>query len=647
MTNPFEILKRKEQILVWIKLGEIKPTGWLYQQMHNGLVHGYVGHLDRIVPDLILDDDIYGADRLTRQVKVKDVGTVAQSIQDIQYLWWSSETQSNWWDGFVRTALLVEHTPSIEKAHKYVERMLSYQDDDYFGIYAPDLRFNFDGENGELWAQSTLFRALLGYYEATGTQEVLHAIEKAVQLTMAAYPIGKSEPFDPMGTSGVPHGLTFTDTLDRLFQLTENEIYLKYALWLYEAYSNSRQCEGDISFDHLMDPNYRFQGHGVHTYEHLRSLLTAFYASDNDALHQALISYLDKLQITLTPSGGPIGDECIHGRSADPTSIGYEYCSLQELLDSYTHLMQKTGDLSWADRIEGIFFNAAQGALHPQGHSIAYLKTDNSYFMVGKHHPDDPDDADHVQGRYKYSPSHQDMAVCCIPNAGRMFPYYVRAMWLRHHDSLIVVLYGPNELQTTVNGAHVCIKMDTRYPFEHQIKMIVTPTEPVEFTLVLRKPEWATEMDVSGIDADISEVPGAIKVRKTWGTGDRLQIEFSARLQVNQAFNGEYYLSYGPLVYALPVPADERVIKEHPVDGFYDYHYFPKTEALRELQIPMAQLGDFYLLRQDPSENVPWGSELSISGVLFNPANNQLEKFKLVPMGGTILRKVTFQKIEK
>jgi hypothetical protein len=64
----------------------------------------------------------------------------------------------------VRTALLLEHPDFLPKARAAIEHILATQDNDgYLGIYAPDLRFNFTQENGELWAQASLFRVLLGY----------------------------------------------------------------------------------------------------------------------------------------------------------------------------------------------------------------------------------------------------------------------------------------------------------------------------------------------------------------------------------------------------------------------------------------------------------------------------------------------------
>jgi hypothetical protein len=123
---PFQKKAARPQSAQWLPFGAVKPAGWMRLQMQRDLEHGFLGHLDELVPDLIQKDDIYGADRLTKGVRTKDLG-----------------------------------------------------------IYAPDVRFNFSSENGELWAQASLLRVLLGYYEATGETRVLAAVLAAVDATRA------------------------------------------------------------------------------------------------------------------------------------------------------------------------------------------------------------------------------------------------------------------------------------------------------------------------------------------------------------------------------------------------------------------------------------------------------------------------------
>jgi DUF1680 family protein len=618
----------------FLPLGAVKPCGWLRAQMQSDLERGFVGCLDELVPDLIQKDDIYGADRLTKAAKTKDLGVVAKESQwEVQFLWWNSETQSNWWDGLARTAILLEHPRFLAKVRARVEQLLATQDaGGYLGIYAPDLRFNFSGENGELWAQASLFRVLLGWYEATHDERVLTAVRRAVAVTMRAYPLGQSHPFDVKNDfAGVGHGLVFSDILNHLYQLTGEEHYLAYARWLYLEYSRQPLSQDDIQLAHLLDPEYRFKAHGVHTYEHIRSLLIAAYAGEDVQLDKALSAAIAKLECCLTPSGAPIGDEFIYGRHAHASETGYEYCSIHELLDTYTHLLQKTGAAQWGDRIEWLLFNAGQGARHPHQPAIAYLKTDNSFSMTGPLHPNDPLDAHNPQIRYKYSPIHQDVAVCCVPNAGRIYPYYVRSMWLSSPGSLAAALYGDCELHATLNGVKVAIREETRYPFDLAVSFSLEVEQPTPFDLALRLPAWADGFELSGVEANQIR-DGFIHIHRTWQSGDRISLRFLTGVKTRVWRNSEVYFSRGPLVFALPLPGEARPGRSYPLPGFQD-EYVDAASGYTPISANREQT--FSLERGSFDPQHPWES-LALSGDLSG------RQVRLVPMGGTILRQVTF-----
>jgi DUF1680 family protein len=626
--------------------GAIKPSGWIRAQMQHDLEHGFVGHLDELVPGLIQRDDIYGADRLTKAAKTKELGVVARESQwEVQFLWWNSETQSNWLDGLARAALLLDQPDFIEKARARLEHLLATQDDDgYLGIYAPDLRYNFSGENGELWAQASLFRALLGWHEATGDERALAAIRRAVEVTMRAWPIGESHPFDVQNDfAGVGHGLVFTDILDRLHQLTGDERYPAYARWLYLEYSRQPLSQDDLQLAHLLDRDYRFKAHGVHTYEQIRSLLTAACAADDPQLDSALAAALAKLETCLTPSGGPIGDEFIGRRAADASETGYEYCSIHELLDTYTQLLQKTGEMKWADHAEWLFFNAAQGARHPHQSAnvppicggIAYLKTDNSLSMTGPLHPDDPQDSENPQIRYKYSPAHQDVAVCCVPNAGRIAPYYVKAQWLRSAGGLVAALYGASSLQTQVNGVSVNIIQETDYPFDTGLTFRVETAQPTEFRLSFRIPAWASGFSLGGESFTVQD--NLIHLQKTWQTGDTVTLRFDAEVKI-QPWRDENIVTYGPLLFCLPLEGEFSPGREY-APGFRDSYYAPAD--LSALSLRLAPQTDFTLEKRPFDPSRPFDS-LLLTGELLDPGKNPLP-VHLIPLGASILRKVTFE----
>ncbi len=623
--------------LRWLPFGAVKPRGWIRAQMAHDLEHGFVGHLDELVPDLIQRDDIYGADRLTRAARTKELGVVAKESQrDAQFLWWNSETQSNWLDGLTRAALLLDQPAFIEKARTRIEHLLATQDaDGYLGIYAPDLRYDFSGENGELWAQASLFRVLLGWHEATGDERALAAIRRAVDETLRAWPIGASHPFDVQDDfAGVGHGLVFTDVLDRLHQLTGDARYPAYARWLYLEYCRQPLSQDDIQLNHLLDPEHRFKAHGVHTYEQIRSLLAAACAADDPQLDSALSAALARLETCLTPSGGPIGDEFIAGREAHASETGYEYCSIHELFDTYTHLLQKTGDLLWADRAEWLFFNAAQGARHPGQSAIAYLKTDNSLSMTGPLHPGDPQDPENPQIRYKYSAVHQDVAVCCVPNAGRIAPYYVKAQWLRSPQGIVAALYGASELRTEIHGVGIKIAQQTDYPFGTDITFRVEAERPTEFRLSSRIPAWAGGFSLDAEGFTVQD--NLIHLHKTWQTGDQFTLRFERDVKI-QPWRDEHVVTYGPLLFCLPLDGELTPGREY-APGFRDAYYTLADPS--SLNLHPAPGAAFTLERRPFDPSRPFDS-LLLTGDLLDPGGKP-RPARLVPLGASILRRVTF-----
>ncbi|MCU0262460.1 MAG: glycoside hydrolase family 127 protein [Candidatus Nanopelagicales bacterium] len=624
-----------------LPFGSTRPSGWIAARMRRDL-DGFVGHLDRLVPDLIVDDDVYGRGRLMAGAAVKDLGAVTEVDLEHpeQFLWWNSETQSNWRDGWVRHVLLVGDAAQRAAVRGYVERMVATADaDGYLGIYAPDLRFPMRGENGELWAQATLGRALLGYVEAaedrTHAEVVLEAVVRAMRVTMAAWPAEGSNPFPARSYAGVAHGLMVVDVLDRLSDLTGDEAFRVYAAWLFRAYCEGDPSEPDARLDRLADPNAGFIGHGVHTYEHLRALVIAGQVEPTPQLAEGLAEYLRRMRACLTPAHGPIGDEWIAGRTADATTTGYELCSTQELLDSLIRLVAATGDLFRADDAEAVALNAGLGAWHPTLSAVAYLQTDNALAMTGNR-PDLPQDP--YQTRYRYSPVHRQAAVCCVPNAGRLLPTYLRGAVMLARGDVVVALFGPMCTVLDLDGASVLVEQRTEYPDELAVDLVVTSSPARSFGLVLRVPAWA-----SGVDVDVEATRGEdqrghglamvhtadrIELRGTWSK-HRVRIRFAAAPSIGRDTRGEGFVRWGPRVLALPIPERTTVTNEYGVAGLVDVAVEPASAEHATLRL----VDDAGALRV-----VPGGVEAAFRA----EGHPTTVRRTLTPLGTAALRRVTF-----
>ena len=609
-----------------LSFSEIRPTGWLKEQMQHDL-DGFIGHLDSLVPDLILHDDIYGKNRLTTKIKNKNVGAISDGGDwEVQFLWWNSETQGNWLDAYIRNAILADDKKNLERAEILIEKMMRTQDDDgYLGIYDKELRYKFTNENGELWSKVVLLRGMLAWYEYTKDENLLKSIIKASENVMSNYPAYQSHPFysTQPNVSGLSHGLMITDIFEHVHRLTGEEKYLDYCLFLYNDFSVQTLNE-DAQYSKLIVDTLALEGHGVHTYEHLRAVAAAYYASGNPKLKTALDKFLSKISKTTTPSGGPIGDEWVRSRYANATNTGYEYCSIVELMNSYIALLQKTAETSFGDKVEHMFFNAAQGARDNQHSCIAYLKTDNSFQMTGAQNFDT---LETKQTRYKYSPAHQDAAVCCAPNAGRSTPYYVQNMWMKDKDGLIATLLGPCEVSTQWSNQPVKIVESTNYPNNFNFQFTVTTESPITFALKIRKPDWATEVTTT---EKYKEANDFLVFEREWNGAQKIEISFVPKVVKHSDQNGEVYFKYGPHVLAYPIQSTFTALKKFPLDKFADYRYTAIQPTIYQF------LNSELKAREDVDS-------LSFQTTMHNTSTQQADKIILVPMKQTILRQVSFQ----
>ena len=610
--------------------GSNKPLGWIQNVMSNDIENGMVGALDELYPG-IKADDLYNTARRGGLEDVPEMGDLelTGAAWETSIMWWNAETTGNWWDGFVRHAYFTNDEASIRQSESIVQNLLDSQDEDgYIGIYKPNLRYQHEGSNGELWAQTTAFRMLLAYYEFTGDKNVLDAVEKAMAVTMKNYGQDGKNPFDLKNAfGGVTHGLMMTDVCESLYRITGETKYQDYATYLYRAFSSFdiNRAFNDIRYPFLVKKEEPFTGHGVHTYEHLRSLLNAYHATGYEELRVAYENALVKLEDCILPSGAGHAMEWIGGMMADPTHTATEYCTMLELRNFLGTAAQKTGNVSFADMAEKLTFNAMFGARNEEGTAIAYGIPDNCYKLDGMSL-----DGEEKEVRYKYSPTHSEPAVCCAPNYSRNLPYYLDQMWGQNEEGIAALLYGPSKLSTKIDDSDISIIQSTRYPYHNEITLEITTSHPQEFTLFLRKPSWVKAMRITGGNGQLRN--GFYEIRKEWKPGDKIHIAFDFDIEKKKAKTGEIYLQRGPLVYALPIAHSIKSIKDYDLKGFHDYHFYPKDSAYRHLA--MGALDDSFEYRSNISSY--------LEGSMIDTLTNEEKAVQLVPMGDTYLRRVSF-----
>jgi hypothetical protein len=607
-----------------LPFGAVRPRGWVAAQMRRDLEEGFAGCLDRLSPHVA--NDLF-ANRLDGP------GSPAG--------WWDAESRGNWLWGYLLLASLTDSADHRRRAEALVRGLRNTQDEDgYLGIYRPDGRFAGGGtENGELWAQSRALLVLLSHHELTGDTGSLLAARRTVDRTLrpdASPPswFGRHPTTDDR--TGVTHGLCFVDALQMLEECTGEPGYREAArtvLGDFDAWPAPFPND-DLARPCLADADRALRGHAVHTAEHLRALV--FDATDPGARIRAA---LRKVASSTTPSGALIGDESLHG--LPHPQAAYEYCTLTELAFSLVRLGEFTADPALGDWLERLVFNAAQGARTPDGRALAYLSMDtrheasaalpDSYSLLSGRH-----------GRFKLSPTHDDVACCCNPNATRLLPHYLAGSWLARSgaEGFVALAHGPSQLHARVEGAAVVIMADTAYPFEDEIRYEVRVQAPRRFGLWLRRPGWVRAAAVEGVESVASD--GWLQIVRDWEGHTRFVLRFDAVPRAERYPQGTLAVMRGPLQFVLPL---RHRVRHTPVagrDAWPDAELFADADdAARATPVvdeSLPGLGFEIRRPRAPDVDDPWHA----SPLVLSSAATRLE-----PMGCALLRRADFVAVSR
>jgi len=611
------------------KAGAIQPKGWILAQMKRDLNEGYIGVFDKVHPT-VTHNLFVNPNRLSKRKF------------SFRKEWWSGEHEGYWKDAVVRMAFLTHDEKYRELAKSWIDEIIQNTGEKgYIGIYKdcdkPNCRFNHMRGNGELWATSRILMAMLAYFEFTGDKKVLDAIEKATELIISEYS-DKNYFSKKSKGGGVSHGIGFFECLEWLYRITDKDKYLAFSKKLYRDFNLGRIRDDDLKTERLLDEDRLFEKHGAHIAEGL--FVPEFISEiiDKNFYDKAAENVLYKLEQHLTPGGAMRCDEWIKGREGTADER-YEYCGIAEMISPFNKIISFCGDLSYADYIETMTFNAGQGARFPVLSALSYLTSDN---RIKINHRE-------LIRRESYDAAHV-AAVCCVLNGARLMPYFVEGMWMEdtENQGVVALLYGPNELETKIKNVQVKIVELTDYPFSDEIYFQIHPEKDIDFPITLRIPFGCSKVDIDAPSGtEIKEYKEKMVFRNSWKEGDRIKVDFNFKIRKipqppsKSVKDTGMYLKRGPLVYALPFAYDIDTVKEHGNSGFYRYRLHAKDTTDWNLKLD-AQ--DDYKFKANNGKNLnyPWDEPIvGLEGKLINKKNEK-EEVVLVPMGNTVFRRVTF-----
>ena len=639
------------QVAGWpLPAGSNVPEGWLAGQARQNL-DGFLGALPDICPEV--GGQVFAAGRLG-----PDSAAAGGNVASVQ--WWNGESEGNWLIGFAGQVRMVGSEAERVAVAERIGAAVECQDEDgYLGMFTAAARAANPWLPGDCWTSGRLLLAIEEWAQAGDDHDLIAAVDRAVVWHGTRYATAGELPFATVEpeTAVRGHDLQLVDLLLDVARRTGSAVPVELADALYRRFSAAplNWVEDDGQLDTLLSAT-PLHGHGPHVAENLRIPLRLYEFTGDQRLLDAARNGWSKLVGTdqgvgaLGVTGALRSDETVGAPGQRPWPVpeaGYEYCAITELAITATEFARILDLPEAADLAESLWLNAAQAARAGDGGGAGYFFAENQ-----------PAATKAMGARWDVSPTHDDAAVCCVPNAGRILPAMVDRSVIGIDGGLRVQFYGPMITTAQVGDHHVELRQRTDYPFSDRV-VIEIAGAPAEFVLELRVPGWCGEPDL-----EIHEVQLTISAPST-GSGsvgraasrvlrvsgpwpDRATLTLTLPRTVRQvpSVDGRTALAAGPLIFAVPIEHREEITRTYPRSDLADRDLVPADpRQFHPPYLPREGIGAATLIVDQPGQD-PWtepGLAIEVEVLDPNPRPEALggagtRRARLVPIGCTMLR---------
>ncbi len=562
-----------------LNVGQVKPEGWLRDWAEDA-ANGISGHLDEY-------ENVFAYGWLGRDI------TARQSDGDgkLSSTGWLLEQCAYWLDGALKLGYQLGDSTLIRKTTQrldgVVNGVLSSPNHTFIWWKEDDIVREENGSESKgsfnNWAHGLMGRCLVSYYQASGDERILKALEKVYSSGYYLKP-PQDDIYGPEAglTQGMVRGAVNLDAMSETYLLTGNHAILQTMLD-YAAEPTQKDQE-----KRLLARKNRYETiwqeatiHGVTFNEVARvPALLSLWTGNRESLRASthILEWGDSYNGL--PYGVVSAEEWVSG--IGPYRFT-ETCDIPAAMWTKTWMMRITGDASWGDQVERAFLNAGPVPVSRDFKTMSYYQSPNRI-------DEDTPAAPPVPGPGRqiiYSPT-GNKTLCCVGSSNWIIPNYVQNMWMRvAGGGLAFTLYGP--CKASAEGLE--LSCETAFPFGDEIRISVKAGQAKRMPLYFRVPEWCDGMtvQVNGKEAKGAYYKHFFRIMRKWEDGDKIIIGLPMKPTISEwedncypqtdyfikphwgrmhsyaldTLAGRKYecVSYGPLLYALPLyDIDENTV---------------------------------------------------------------------------------------
>lgn len=441
-------------------------------------------------------------------------------------------------------------TPELESmANHAIDLLAAAQQKDgylnsYFQVVEPNKKWTELAMGHELYCAGHLFEAAVAHHRATDQTKLLDIACRFADHIDAR--------FGPDKGDAVPGHPEIELALVELYRETGKQRYLDLAGFFIDQRGHGKMI-GQTRFEaayHQDRVPVRdaevVEGHAVRQLYLLTGIADIYLETGEQALLEAsrrLWRDMTAHKMHLTAGFGARHEGESFGDSYElPSDRCYcETCAAIASIMWNWRLLLITGEARYADLLERSLYNGFLSGISLDGQRYFYV---NPLLSRGG-----------IERPEWYG------CACCPPNVMRQIALLAHYVATTGNNGLQIHQYISARIKANLDGERpVTLDIETNYPWDGQIKLIIEETDGSPWELAIRIPGWCQEVmaQIGDEVANVSTNPGEYaRINRAWQSGDvvRLNLQLAPRLiEPNpriDAIRGSVAIERGPLVYCL------------------------------------------------------------------------------------------------
>jgi hypothetical protein len=405
-----------------------------------------------------------------------------------------------------------------------------------------DRRFTEQQRGHELYCLGHLLQGAIAYYRATGERKLLD-----VGIRYVNYLVENFGPDKRPALTGHPE---LEMALVELYRTTGDRRDLEFAGYLLRGEGERLKLTApELVYLFSGQPftsRTKLEGHAVRAL-YATSGGADYYLETGEEAYRRTLERLwrDMVQAKMYITGG-VGSRALGEAFGEPYELpnaqAYtESCAAIANLMWNWRMLAATGEARFTDVLERALYNGINSGMSLDGTLYCYRNPLES------------------AGEKMRNPWYD--TTCCPPNLQRTFAALPGYFYSTSPEGVYVHLYHHSTLQWHLeDGTPLIVTQTSKYPWEAEVTLTVSPGAPVTFTLFLRIPAWSRTCaaTVNGKPTSGAAQPGQyLPIRRAWRAGDKVRLAFdmtprvivsNPRLREN---TGRVAVERGPLVYCL------------------------------------------------------------------------------------------------